>query len=348
MIRRLLAFLFAFALSCAAIAQEAPASAPQSAEQFLASLKYQDGQVTLPGGIATLNLPAGFRYLNPADTERVLHDAWGNPPGNQTLGMIVPANATVLSDEGWGVIITYDKDGHVKDDDAATIDYAGLLKDMQASVNEDNEQRRKEGYRAMTLVGWAEPPAYDKAAHKLYWAKEFSSEGASVHTLNYNIRVLGREGVLVLNAVAGMNQIDSIKREMKQVTAFTDFTPGNRYADFNASTDKVAEYGLAALIAGGVAAKLGFFGKLLAILIAAKKLVILAVAAIGGWLFKLFGRRKEGRAAAQEAAQAHAQAAQAPAVPVSLDKRGDEASTVPLDQSGDPEGKPPTISLDKD
>lgn len=77
------------------------------------------------------------------------------------------------------------------------------------------------------------------------------------HSLNYNIRVRGREGVLILNAVAGMDQLATIKNEMKQVTAFTDFTSGNRYADFIESTDKVAEYGIAALIAGGAAAKLG-------------------------------------------------------------------------------------------
>ena len=79
---------------------------------------------------------------------------------------------------------------------------------------------------------------------------------------------------------------------MKKVTAFTDFTPGHRYADFNSNTDKVAEYGLAALVAGGVAAKLGFFGKLLALLLAFKKIILLAVAGGGAWVFKLLGRNK--------------------------------------------------------
>ena len=97
----------------------------------------------------------------------------------------------------------------------------------------------------------------------------------------------------MLNAISGMKQIAQVKDEMKKVTAFTEFTPGNRYTDFNSSTDKVAEYGLAALVAGGVAAKLGFFGKLLAILLALKKVILLGVAAIGGWVYKLFGRKKQ-------------------------------------------------------
>jgi uncharacterized membrane-anchored protein len=277
----------------AAQAADAPGGAPQMTEQqFLASLKFQEGKITLPDGIATLDLPASFRYLSPAEAERVLVDGWGNPPGMTSLGMIVPANISVLSPEGWGVVITYDKDGHVKDDDADSIKYDQLLKEMQEGLASHNEERKKNGYPAMRLVGWAEQPAYDKASHKLYWAKELQTEGSKQNGLNYNIRVLGREGVLVLNAVAPMNQIAKIKTEMTQVTAFTGFTPGNRYADFNSSTDKVAEYGLAALVAGGVASKLGLFGKLLAMLIAFKKVILLAVAGLGGSIYKFFKRKK--------------------------------------------------------
>jgi uncharacterized membrane-anchored protein len=284
-------FLFV-ALVCLTLgsAGVAPAAAEQQAEQQLpASFKPQEGRITLPGGMATLDLPANFRYLDTGDTSRLL-EAWGNPPGAQTLGMIVPAGVSPMAPESWGVVITYDKDGHVKDDDAGGIDYGKLLKEMQEDLEESNAERKKQGYRSMSLVGWAETPHYDKASHKLYWAKELQSEGASHHGLNYNIRVLGREGVLVLNAVAGIEQLDQIKNEMQQVTSFTNFTAGNRYADFNGSTDKVAEYGIAALVAGGVAAKLGFFGKLVALLLAFKKLIIIGLAAAGSAFWKFFRR----------------------------------------------------------
>ena len=263
----------------------------QSEQQLVSSFQPQEGKITLPGNIATLDLPANFRYLSVADSARLL-EAWGNPPGAETLGMIVPAGVNPMSNESWGVVITYDKDGHVKDDDADGIDYSKLLKDMQEGLAESNAERKKQGYRAMTLVGWAETPHYDKAAHKLYWAKELQSEGEAHHGLNYNIRVLGREGVLVLNAVASIDQLGQIKTEMQKVTAFTNFTAGNRYADFNGSTDKVAEYGIAALVAGGVAAKLGFFGKLFALLLAFKKLIIVGVAAVGSGIWKFFKREK--------------------------------------------------------
>jgi uncharacterized membrane-anchored protein len=292
--RNLLTALLCLTLSVPLPGNTADAPAPQqmTAEQFLAGLHFQQGKIKLPGEIATLDLPPNFRYLSPEDTNKVLVDGWGNPPGATTLGMIVPADVNPLSQAGWGVIVTYDKDGHVKDNDADSINYADLLKDMKEGIADNNAARKEQGYAAMTLVGWAEPPSYDKAQHKLYWAKELHTEGGNENALNYNIRVLGREGVLVLNAVAGMTQIGQVKNEMKNVTAFTDFTPGNRYTDFNASTDKVAEYGLAALVAGGVAAKLGFFGKIFALLLAFKKFILIALAAGGSWLFKLFGRKK--------------------------------------------------------
>lgn len=298
--RRLVTALLCLSLSATLpvithAAEEAP---KMTAQQFLSSLTFREGKVQLPGDIATLDLPPTFRYLDPADAGKLLSEGWGNPPGAKTLGMIVPADVNLLSAAGWGVVVTYDKDGHVKDDDADKINYADLLKDIQEGMIENNKVRKEQGYAPMTLVGWAEQPSYDKSQHKLYWAKELQTEGDNENGLNYNIRVLGREGVLVLNAVSGMNQIAQVKTEMKKVTAFTDFTPGNRYTDFNAGTDKVAEYGIAALVAGGVAAKLGFFGKIFALLLAFKKIILIGVAAVGSWVYKLLGRKREEKAAA--------------------------------------------------
>jgi uncharacterized membrane-anchored protein len=289
MLKHILTGLFCLTLGTAIAAPADRAAEEAAARKLVAAMQPQHGRITLPGSIATLDLPPTFRYLNPEDTEHLLV-AWGNPPGARTLGAIVPAGVDPLTREGWGVVVTYDKDGHVKDDDADGIDYTKLLKEMRESTAAANEERKKQGYAGMTLAGWAEPPHYDKAAHKLYWAKDLLDD-AGRHGLNYNIRVLGREGVLVLNAIADMSQLGQIKTEMQQITAFTNFTDGNRYADFNGKTDKVAEYGIAALVAGGVAAKLGLFGKLVALLLAFKKLIIVAVAAIGSTIWKFFKRK---------------------------------------------------------
>jgi uncharacterized membrane-anchored protein len=297
MLKKIIA-IAAFALllgSVSSVSAAEPGTAPAkiTAEEFLSSLKFKNGKIDLPNGIAALDLPPSFRYLNPEDSTRVLVDAWGNPPGGTTLGMIFPADVSPLDQNSWGIIITYDEDGHVSDEDANTIKYDELLKDMQSSMEEANAERKKQGYEPVSLLGWAETPSYDKASHKLYWAKELAFGDAQQHTLNYNIRVLGRQGVLVLNAVASMNNIALIKTEMPKVLAATNFKAGNDYADFNNSTDKVAGYGIAALVAGGVAAKMGFFAKIFALLLAFKKLIIIGVIALGVGIKKFLGMKKK-------------------------------------------------------
>ncbi|QJI36319.1 DUF2167 domain-containing protein [Pseudomonas sp. ADAK13] len=270
----------------------APAEAPETAEHFLASLKQKTGTVTLPGDIATLKLNDEFYYLDPADTERLLTDGWGNPPGFKTLGMIVPKAVSPLSERGWGVIVSYKADGHISDEDAAKIDYTELLKQMQEEDVEDNKARQKQGYAGLHLLGWAEPPHYDDTTHKMYWARELKADDAKQTTLNYSIRVLGREGVLELNAVAGMSDLATIKQELPKVLAFTNFTDGNLYTDFNPKTDKLATYGLAALVAGGIAAKAGLFAKIGIFLLAAKKFLVVGVVALFAVIRKLFNRNK--------------------------------------------------------
>jgi len=205
--------------------------------------------------------------------------------------MIIPTDVSPLARDGWGVVITYDEDGYVSDDDADSIDYDDLLTDMKEASAAESEERKKQGYGSMLLVGWAEPPHYDQNTHKYYWAKEYVTDNTAENSLNYNIRILGRKGVLVLNAVAGMGQIASIKQRMPELVAITEFTTGNRYQDFNKDTDHVAEYGLAALVAGGVAAKMGLFAKLAALLIAFKKFIVIGVVALFGLLGKVLGRK---------------------------------------------------------
>ena len=258
-------------------------------EEFEAQLQYQQGQIVLKDGLAVLNVPAEFRYLNSEQTERVLV-AWGNPPGNETLGMLVPSDLGPLQEDGWGVIITFDEDGYVKDDEAGKINYVELLQQMQKDTKTANAERAKLGYQAVALVGWATPPHYDSASHKLYWAKELKFGDASVYTLNYNIRALGRRGVLVLNAVSSMPQLQMIEGKMQKVLAFVEFNPGHRYTDFNPRLDKVAAYGIGALIAGKVAAKAGLLKMLLAFLVAGKKFAVLLLIGVGVLLKKLYTR----------------------------------------------------------
>ena len=259
-------------------------------------LKYQTGEVKLGEGLAVAKLPESFRYLDADQSAMVLSEMWGNPPGQKTLGMIFAPGQTPLKKESWAVIIQYDEDGYVKDNDAEKINYDDLLKDIQKSMRENNKERAKEGYEAINMVGWAERPYYDKASHKLHWAKELQFGESKETTLNYNIRVLGRKGVLILNAVSATSQLQTVKEGMKPILAAVEFGQDNGYGDFNPKMDKVATYGIAGLVAGGILAKVGFFKILIGLLIAAKKFIIIGLIAFVAYFRKLFkkpGEKKE-------------------------------------------------------
>ena len=261
-------------------------------EETLPELKYSTGDIVLPNKVATLRLGEKYHYLAPAEANQLLQ-AWGNPPDEETQGAILPADVNPFGEGGWAVFLTYTDDGHIDDSDANEIDYDDLLKDMKEGVEDSNDARKQAGYPTMHLLRWAEPPRYDAATKKLYWAKEISSDEGQVHSLNYDVRVLGREGVLSMEAVAPMDQLEQVRTDMRPLLEVAEFNEGYRYAEFNAKTDRMAEYGLGALIAGGVAAKLGFFGKLFALLVAFKKIILVGLIAVGGWIAKLFGKKKE-------------------------------------------------------
>ena len=265
----------------------------KAAQQLIDSLQFQSGTINVAGAHATLNLNSQFRFLDAPNAQRVLSDLWGNPPDSDVLGMLVPV-AAPLSDpqKSWAVVISYSDEGHVSDKDAASTDYDAMLKEMQEGAAEANAERKRAGYPEVELVGWATKPHYDAQTAKLYWAKELSFDGGREHTLNYDIRVLGRGGYLSLNAVAGMHQLHQIESEMQNVIEMTEFDQGQRYSDFNASTDKVAAYGIAALVAGTIAAKAGLFAKLFVLLLAFKKFAIVGFVAIAAAVRKFFGRAK--------------------------------------------------------
>jgi uncharacterized membrane-anchored protein len=259
---------------------------------LLDSFQYQTGDITTPNKVATLHLGQKYRYLDAGETNKLLM-AWGNESDTSTQGAIIPADVEPMSEEGWAVILTYEDEGHIDDGEATEIDYDDLLKDMKKDTESANSARKEAGFEPVHLVGWAERPRYDATTKKLFWAKELDFEGSSGHILNYDVRVLGREGVLSMNAVANMAQLGRIRADMQPLIGVAEFNPGHRYAEFNSKTDRMAEYGLGALIAGGLAAKLGLFGKLTALLLAFKKFIIIGLLAAGGFLAKLFGKKKD-------------------------------------------------------
>jgi uncharacterized membrane-anchored protein len=143
-------------------------------------------------------------------------------------------------------------------------------------------------------VGWAQKPFYDKEKKVLHWAKELQfGDQEGVHTLNYEIRILGRHGILSLNAVCTMKELPLVKANIDKVLPMASFTEGNTYFDFDPKIDNVAAWTIGGLVAGKVLAKVGFFAIILKFLGAFWKFILLGLAALGGVFKKLFNRKKE-------------------------------------------------------
>lgn len=267
----------------------------REATAFYESLTRQTGVVTISGGRISLNVPETHYFVGAADARRVIVDVWGNPPNSATgVEGIVFAAGTNPAIDGWGAIVQYAAEGHVPDDEADTMDYAALLRDMQSGAEQENQWRRENSYPAVTLVGWAESPHYDRLTHKIYWARELQFAGERVNTLNYDIRVLGREGHLVISFVSTMDQLQVIRNEAPAVLQMANFTPGNMYADYVEGVDQRAAYGIGGLIAGGALAAVAQKTGLLALILAfGKKFIVLIIAGIvglGGIVMRLFRR----------------------------------------------------------
>lgn len=277
------------------------AQAPQTmaqAEQIVKRMQPRQGLIALPEAKATLNLGTDYDFYNAADARTILVDFWGNPPeaANGVLGMVMPAGTSPLS-ESWGAVITFDPSGYVSDSDAASTDYNELLEQMQAGEEENNKQRASAGYPAMNLIKWAEQPNYDKATHSVVWAQDLRVAGAKEDTLNYDVRTLGRHGVLSLNLISSMSKLEEVKAAAHKFAGHVKFDNGARYEDFTSGVDKEAEYGVGGLVAAGLgvaaAKKLGFFAILLKFLKPILIGLVAAFAVLKNKVLGLFGRNKD-------------------------------------------------------
>jgi len=255
-----------------------------SVDSVNGTFHYQRGHIALPGGAGELTVPRGFRYLDSTQSGYVLNKLWHNPP-QENLGMLFPDSLGPLSENNWAYIIHYDPMGYVKDDDADDINYDELLEDMQKETEEANPERTEAGYEAMHLLGWGAKPYYDKQQHTLHWAKLLRFGNGIDETLNYNVRILGRKGVLIFNAVAQPTQLAAVKASIPDLLANVAFAKGQQYNDYSAGIDEVAAYSIGGLVAGKVLAKVGFF----AIILKFWKLGILALGGAWAAIKRFFG-----------------------------------------------------------
>ena len=251
----------------------------------LAKLAWQRGPTN--GAVAhkaTITVPSNYVFLDEKNTRRFL-ELTGNPPRDGHY-MFAPESLS------WFVIFSFNPMGYVKDDEK--IDPDNLLSQLKESDGPSNEERSRLGMSAVYTDGWQVAPHYDVDTKRLEWGLRLRDDASKLQ-VNYTSRLLGRSGVMNAVLVSDPDSLDKDIREFKSSLQKFSYNPGESYAEFR-DGDKIAEYGLAALVLGGAAAVAtkkglwaviaGFFAAFWKVLVG---FAVAAVASIGS----LFKKKKE-------------------------------------------------------
>ncbi|HEX5684240.1 MAG TPA: DUF2167 domain-containing protein [Ideonella sp.] len=241
---------------------------------------------------AVLKLPEGRIFIPQPQATKLLQ-AMGNPGEDPRLqGLVFPKG----EEQGWFMTVRYEDSGHIKDDDAKDWNADDLLQSFKEGTEESNKEREKMGVPALEIIGWAEKPAYEASTHRLVWAmssREKGSTDTDDQGVNYNTYLLGREGYFSMNLVTGLKELPAHKPDGQAMLAALNFNDGQRYSDFDEKTDHVAEYGLAALVLGVGAKKLGLLAAAGVFFAKFAKLFIFGGLGLLALVGKLFSRKSK-------------------------------------------------------
>jgi len=264
--------------------QRADSPAQQAFLKSLSALEWVKGPTTVQvQGNSELAVPEGFVFLDAKNTDKFL-ELNRNLAGGREV-MIAPA------DLRWTAYLSFADDGYVKDDEK--IDAAELLKAMQKGTEDSNQERRRRGWSELHVVDWAVPPAYNATNKRLEWATLLESDGG--RNVNFSTKVLGRRGHTSVILAGDPADLTASRQQLEQVLAGYSFKEGEKYADW-VPGDKVATYGLAALVLGGAAAiatKKGFWAVLAGFLATAWKIIAAGVVALLAGIRRFFGKKAD-------------------------------------------------------
>ena len=232
------------------------------------------------GNMATIDLDPDFIFLDGENTQQMATD-YGDYVSGLEIGSIFPMDES----QTWAVFFDYEEIGHIEDAEKEKIDAKALLKSYKEGAKEDNKDR--EPGERFYVTGWDIEPHYDEETHRLTWSLLLEDEN-DLTFLNYNTLLLTREGNISVVLVTDPENREADKELLNdQILSKLEVTEGNRYEDFDKSTDTVSENGLNSLILGdaglGVAQKVGLFAVILLFL---RKFGVIIIAGLAGlWAF---------------------------------------------------------------
>ncbi len=246
---------------------------------------------------ASLQIPADYVFVPTPAASRLLK-AMGNTVDPHLIGVVFPGH-----DENWLMVVQFEKTGFIHEDDARDWNVDELLKSVREGTERGNLQRHQQGLPEIEVTGWAEKPRYDVKTHRLVWAVAAHDRGpdgdkTGGQGVNYNTYVLGRDGYFKFNLVTDLKDLAAQQAAADAVIASLSYVDGKRYADFDASSDPVADFSITALVAGIAVKKLGW-PAVLAATVAKFSIAIFAAALVvlvGLLAYLLFRRRARNKA----------------------------------------------------
>ncbi len=264
-----------------AMAQQASQGEQDKAAVFR-SLQWQRGPTTVTvAGNSTLVVPQGYVFLDEQNTTKFLE--LNQNIGNDSEVLVAPESLD------WTAYLSFDPSGYVKDDE--TIDAAALLASLKEGTAAANAERRQRGWTDVNVIGWASAPSYNRTTKRLEWATLLESQGR--RNANFSTKILGRQGHTSVVLVANLENLSAAQTTLNTLLENYRFNSGETYAEWKEG-DKIAEYGLGALVLGGaaaVAAKKGLFTVVAGFLAGAWKFLLAGLLAASGWLRSLFKKK---------------------------------------------------------
>jgi uncharacterized membrane-anchored protein len=277
----ILLFFYALILSSFYFDNNLTFAQEQQETHVLDAVKWQQGpSVANMSDIAEIRIPEGCVFADGSDT-RLLMESMGNIPSNAEVGFFAPNTLE------WFVVFDFSAVGYIKDDEKDSLDADAMLESIKNASVKSNEIRRERGFPGLHIIGWEVAPQYNAKTNNLEWAiRAKDDEGLLV--LNHNTRLLGRKGVMKATLVVDPQILSTVLPAYRDHLKEFSFKSGQKYAEYSQG-DKIAKYGLSALVAGGAgaaAAKFGLF-KLLGKNI---KIVIFALIAFLAGIWKAIKR----------------------------------------------------------
>ena len=261
---------------------------PDPKLKAILALHWSVQPVHLSRANSTISPPKGIVVVQGADATKF--DELTNGHGDDDMV------AAAVNTHTFGVVfVDYSDVGYVTVDDWTSLDPGEMLSGIKKNTDDSNAERKRQRVPELFVDQWVQKPVYDEPTKTVRWAiAAHDSEGGNI--VNSIALVLGRHGYEQFTWVTDRKAYVAHGGMLDAIVSAQRFDAGSRYQD-HVDGDKLAGYGVAALVGSVAGAGLYKVGVFAALLLLLKKLWFIVAAMVYGswrWLKGRFTSTKLG------------------------------------------------------